>query len=324
MQIPSQESNSSLVESSLNQITHLHSSAITPKIFWENYQKPGKPVVLTGLPERQPEWNLEFLIDQLGDRKFPVRFYGRERYKQDKGTWQNIGSGVESRSMRFSEYAQKLLNGEADEKDMYLGKCSLKNTPLADLPQINQVEAQIGIKNPVTDFNLWCGLGGHTTCLHCDPFDGTLIQLYGKKKVILFPPDQLYDLYPFSLINHLRYGLKLRASYSQVYPQQPDFALFPKFKETFSQRIEVVLNEGEILFIPNGWWHEVSSLGEGVVCSINRFWHITPLSRALCSWNKWRIHLASILAAPHIAKAWLAAIISQDREQKLRHLIQRL
>ncbi len=311
-------------DSLCNLVPRIDGSSLTPKIFFERYQKDGKPVVVTGLVDTELEWNLDYLCEKLSDRVFPVRFYGRERYEQDKRTWTSMGSAVESRSIPFTQYAELLRSREAREKDIYLGKCSLTNMPLVDTATLERAEAQLGLRLPATALNLWLGLGGHTTCLHCDPFDGTLMQLYGAKKVLLFPPAQLYNLYPFSVLNHLRYGLKLRASYSQVYPERPDFASFPKFKQALSHCYETVLNQGDILYIPAGWWHEVTAMGDEVVCSVNRFWHILPLSRALCSWNKWRIHLASVLTTPHIFWEWLKAITSSERQQRLSKLRQKL
>lgn len=159
--------------------------------------------------------------------------------------------------------------------------------------------------------------------MHYDPLDAILIQAHGEKRIVLFPPSQIYNLYPLSVFNYLWHGLKLRANYSQVYPENPDFQKFPKCKNALSHRYEVILKQGEILFIPAGWWHEVTSLGDDVVCSINRFWHVFPLTRAVTSWSKWRLHLAALMASPYIIKTWLTAILSQDREQKLRHLLQR-
>ncbi|MEO1183926.1 MAG: cupin-like domain-containing protein [Cyanobacteria bacterium J06636_27] len=296
----------------------------TKEFFAKEYRKDGIPIVVTGLLETEPNWDLNYLCEQLGEQKFPVRFYGRERYQQDKRNWEDMGSGVESRSIAFSEYAQKLLSGEAKEKDMYLGKCSLADTPLANKPAFKNLQSKLGFSVPITPLNLWLGFGGHTTCLHCDAFDGTLIQLYGTKKVILFSPNQLYNLYPFSLLNNLLYGFKRRASYSQVYPQKPDLKAFPKFKEALSHCYEVVLQPGEILYIPVGWWHEVSCTGDGIVCSVNRFWNISPVNRSLFSWNKWRIHLSSILAIPYFLTVGLIAFFAKDRTQSLKRLLQRL
>ncbi|MEM9922252.1 MAG: cupin-like domain-containing protein [Cyanobacteria bacterium P01_D01_bin.50] len=323
MKTPLEEKRLSVAENSPLSIAKIDGTNLTPELFTEKYQKKGVPVVITGLLDTETSWDLDYLCDNLGEQKFPVRFYGRERYQQDKRKWENMGSGVESRTITFNEYAEKLRNGEAEEKDIYLGKCSLTNTPLANKGAFKDLKSQLGLSVPITPLNLWVGLGGHTTCLHCDAFDGTLIQLYGAKKVILFPPNQLHNIYPFSLLNNLLYGFRKRASYSKVYPQNPDFKAFPKFKKALSQSYEVVLNQGEILYIPVGWWHEVTCLGNGVVSSVNRFWGISPITRSFFSWNKWRIHLSSVLAAPHFFLSGLIAIIYKDRKHNLKRLLQR-
>lgn len=305
-------------------VPHLQAEDLTAESFAHHYQKPGIPVVVSGLLPDIADWDLDYLCHHLGDREVPIRYYGRERYHQDKRQWTSMGSGVDARSMRFADYADLLRDGTAYEQDLYLGRCTLTDTPLADTPVLKQPETQLGMHWPATGFNLWLGSGGHTTCLHYDPMDGTLIQLQGAKRLIFFPPSQLYNLYPFSVWNHLSHGLKRRSTYSQVYPDRPDLQAFPKFQQAQQHRYEVILNPGEILFIPAGWWHEVVALGSGteVVASVNRFWHVYPLSRAVRLWSKWRAHFGTALAASYITKTWGSAIAHRD-EHKLREFIQR-
>jgi lysine-specific demethylase 8/hypoxia-inducible factor 1-alpha inhibitor (HIF hydroxylase) len=301
-------------------VAELSTASLTTDRFVSEFRTRGTPVVIRQLMS-EPEWTLSFLCEQLGDREFPVRYYGQERYQQAKQQWTSMGSGVETRSMPFSTYAQLLENGEARQQDLYLGKCSLKSTPLAESAGLQQVEAQLGLRQPVSAANLWVGMGSHVTCLHCDPFDGILMQMGGAKRLVLFPPSQLPNLYPFPVFAHLRHGLKRRASYSQVYPDRPDFTAFPKFAAALQQRHEVILEPGDVLFIPVGWWHEVTALGDGVVCSVNRFWSVFPRQRVWRSWNKWRIHLGSVLAAPHIAWGLLSSL---GNPQQYRSFVQRL
>lgn len=318
------KNNSSSTNYSFQKVARINKTSLTPEKFFQKYKFDGIPVVVTGLLDSMSTWDLDFLCEKLGDGEYPFRVNGWERYNQEKSQWSNIGSGVESRTMTFRKYAQMLRSQEAYNNDIYLGRCSLKNTPLENIPELKQAEAQMGFKMAATSLNLWVAPGNHVAPLHYDPMDGTLIQLYGSKRVLLFPPSQTYNLYPLSILNYLRYGLKLRGSYSQVYPERPDLVKFPKFEQALSHSYEVILKPGEILFIPAGWWHEVTSLGDGFVCSVNRFWHVLPLLRAITTWNKWRLHLGALMAAPHIVSAWFTAIASKDRKQKLRHLVQRL
>ncbi|NET33926.1 MAG: cupin-like domain-containing protein [Cyanothece sp. SIO1E1] len=308
----------------IHSVPREQASKLDYKLFFETYQKPGHPVVVTGALNDAIDWDLNYLCQQIGDQTFLIRQFGRERYQQDKRQWQSIGSGVESISMTFAEYAAVMQSGQAYEQDLYLAKSPFTHTALAQNANLQQIPAVLPLRGPVTDWYLWVGPGGHTTCLHYDPFDGTLLQLHGTKRLVLFPPSQLYNVYPFPLLNHLRYGPKLRASYSQFYPDRPDYEAFPKIRQAQAHRYEVILNPGDLMFIPAGWWHEISTVGTGMVCSVNRFWHVYPWSRALRLWSKWRIHLASVLAAPAMMASLFKAMTSPDKSNRLGQLLQRL
>lgn len=297
-------------------------SSITPETFFEQYQKNGIPVVITGLLKSEDDWNLDYLCEKLGTQQFLLRFYGHERYKYDKRQWVNIGSGVEAQSLPFTEYAEMLRNRKAHENDIYLAKCPIKNTPLSATESLRNIGEKLGLKKPVGDLNIWMGPGGHVECLHYDAVDGTLMQLHGAKKVVLFPPAQLSNLYAFPVYAHLRHGLKLRSWFSQVYPDKPDFESFPKLKEALQHKQELILNQGELLYIPAGWWHEVTALGDEMVCSVNRFWSVFPGERVMFSWNRWRTYVGYLCAVPYLLVKLAFALCSRQRKQKLRKIWQ--
>lgn len=282
-----------------NIIQKVDFSSLKAETFPTKYQKLGIPVVITGLLG-ELDWNLPYLLDKLGDREFPVRFYGSERYQQDKRKWKSIGSGVTTKNLSFNEYATLLRNGKARERDIYLAKCSLKNTALDSLEYLANIGEKLAFSSPMSDLNLWVGPSGHVESLHYDTLDGTLIQLHGSKKILLFPPSQTKNLYPFPLYLHLRYGLKLRSWFSQVYPSKPDFKAFPKLREALKYQQEIILNRGEILYIPAGWWHEVTALGNEMVCSVNRFWRVNSTEKLLFSSVAMRTYLGILLSLPYM------------------------
>ncbi|MCC5898584.1 MAG: cupin-like domain-containing protein [Phormidium sp. BM_Day4_Bin.17] len=288
--------------------------------FIQEHQIPGIPVVLRqGVSE--PEWNLEYLESKIGSEKFLCRFYGQERQTLDKRKWQTIGSGIAAQCLSFFEYAKLVRSGEAHREDIYLAKCPLATTPLANSPSLQAIGPQFNLYNGITDFNLWAGAGGHTESLHYDTFDGTLIQLAGQKRVVLFPPSQLSNLYPFPLIGHLHHGLKLRSWFSQVYPDKPDFEAFPGLEDAFKHRYEVILNPGDVLYLPVGWWHEVSALGEGFVCSANRFWAVFPRRRVLSQWSSWRTYFAFLLSMPFMSLKFIQALTKPNRKEELEKVL---
>jgi len=313
----------SRVETTVNPIKRVDISSLTPEAFAEQYQNSGCPVVITGLL-KECDWNLNYLCEKLGNQEFLLRFYGHERYKEDKRQWKNIGSGVEAQNLLFSEYADMLHNHQAHKNDIYLAKCSIQNTTLAHTVCLKNIGEQLGLNRPVSDLNIWVGPGGHIECLHYDSVDGTLMQLHGAKKVVLFPPSQTYNLYPFPIYIHLRYGFKLRSWFSQVYPERPDFNAFPKFKQALQYKCELILNQGEILYIPAGWWHEVTALGDEMVCSVNRFWRVSPLARIMFSWTILRTYLGSLCALPYTLLSLAIALFSRERKQKITKILQML
>ncbi|MBW4656216.1 MAG: cupin-like domain-containing protein [Kaiparowitsia implicata GSE-PSE-MK54-09C] len=310
--------------SPLGAIAQVQATQLMPTQFYEQYQKPGIPVLISGLFEADTDWNLDYLCQQLGETEFPIQDHGSSHRARDKRTWTGTGSGVDTIVMPFRQYADLLRSREAHQRDLYMGKCALHQTPLGDTHAFEQLEAHLGLQTPFTPWSFWMGPAGHITHLHYDPMDGTLAQLHGAKRVILFPPSQLYNLYPFSVFNQVRYGMKLRPGHSRVYPDQPEFEQFPRLRAALPHRYEFTLNQGDLLYIPAGWWHEVIAQGDEMSCSVNRFWNVTPLSRALTSWSKWRIHLGSVLALPHLVYALGQALVSGNPAQKIRQLTLKL
>ena len=311
---------------SVQTVDRVSQADLTARQFAERYQQQGIPVVITDLLKPNPDWTLDYLCEQLGDQEFLLRYYGRARYEQDKRDWTSIGSGVQSQSQPFSTYAKLLRTGEAHQQDIYLGKCSLQETPLAETAAVQTLTAQLeslGLQQPASSLNLWIG-SGHIECLHYDAMDGTLIQLHGSKQVILFPPSQTANLYPYPFYAHLRHGLKLRSWFSRTYPNRPDFQAFPRLRTACQHRRDVTLNPGEALYIPAGWWHEVTAIGEEMVCSVNRFWRVYPTPRAWLLWNRWRAYLGSVCAIPRTLLQLVLALLSRDRQQKIKEILQML
>ena len=315
--------NSTISQDSVRLISRWDFTALTPEIFQAQYQRTGTPVVLTGLLHPGCDWDLDYLCEKLGDRELLVRVCGRDRYQQDKRQWQDIGAGIDSQPMPFSRYAEQLRDRTAQEQDLYLAKYPLKGTPLSHDEPLQQVGRRLGLTKPTSDVGLWVGPTDHVEALHYDPVDVLLMQLHGTKKVVLFPPDQTANLYPFPLSVHLRHGLKLRSWCSQLYPERPDLESFPRFKEALQHRYEVTLNPGEVLYLPVGWWHEVTTIGDEMICSVNQTWSVRPTVRALRSWNRWRILLGAVFALPHTLLSVWSATFSHTSKVSLHQLSRR-
>lgn len=91
---------------------------------------------------------------------------------------------------------------------------------------------------------------------HYDVMDNFLIQVRGKKKAVLFHPNDIDHLY-------------IRGDKSLVLDvEHPDLEKFPKFQR--ATKYEAVLNSGDVLFIPALWFHNMTALDFGI--AVNVFW----------------------------------------------------
>nr|CAD7194244.1 unnamed protein product [Timema douglasi]CAD7421617.1 unnamed protein product [Timema poppensis] len=91
---------------------------------------------------------------------------------------------------------------------------------------------------------------------HYDVMDNILIQVKGRKRMVLYSPDEALNMY-------------LTGDKSQVLDiDDPDVERFPKFLS--AQRHECVMESGDIIFIPALWFHNTLALEFGI--AVNIFW----------------------------------------------------
>jgi len=103
----------------------------------------------------------------------------------------------------------------------------------------------------------WFGPAGTVTPLHHDVMNVLLAQVVGRKLVTLIPSFETHLVYN-------RVGV-----YSEVDVEAPDYSRYPLFRDV--SRHQVLLQPGEALFIPVGWWHHVRSLDVSISVSFTNF-----------------------------------------------------
>jgi hypothetical protein len=106
---------------------------------------------------------------------------------------------------------------------------------------------------------MWIGPAGTFTPLHHDLTNNLLLQIVGRKVLLLAAPGEAPKLYND---HHV---------YSRVRDlTEPDIvARFPRLDGIRVHR--VVLNPGDTLFIPLGWWHQVTALDFSVTITHTNF-----------------------------------------------------
>ncbi|XP_071394946.1 HSPB1-associated protein 1 homolog [Centroberyx affinis] len=108
---------------------------------------------------------------------------------------------------------------------------------------------------------LWIGTEGANTPCHLDSYGCNLVlQVQGRKRWHLFPPDDAANMYP------TRIPYEESSVFSQVDVLRPDLQRFPAFRRARAHT--VTLQPGQVLYVPRHWWHYVESV-DPVTVSVN-------------------------------------------------------
>jgi len=119
--------------------------------------------------------------------------------------------------------------------------------------------------SPPRGASLWVGPAGTLSPIHFDPHNVLLVQAQGRKRVRLVPPDRV------AMFEGLD-GYYATADIDDPDAIRPDSVL------------SVVLDPGDALFVPVGYFHEVTALEPSITLSLlcfpwdNDFHWITPVS----------------------------------------------
>jgi hypothetical protein len=112
----------------------------------------------------------------------------------------------------------------------------------------------------------WLGPAGTVTPLHCDYDDNIFAQVWGTKRIFLAPAHHDEFLYPREA-NPVLVG-------SPFDPEHPDFDTYPLARR--ATIIECIVNPGDMLYVPAGWYHQVRALTFSL--SVNRWARAMPLA----------------------------------------------
>ena len=143
------------------------------------------------------------------------------------------------------------------------------STPLASRMPEFKTENHIDLSNINAEAYIWIG-GPSRISAHYDFFENLAFVVAGRRQFILFPPDQLPNLY----IGPLDYS-PAGQPISLVDFHRPDFEIFPRFREALNHALVANLEPGDAIFIPSMWWHHVEAF-DPVNILVNYWYRKSP------------------------------------------------
>ena len=205
-----------------------------------------KPLDRAGIADRLGDLSVT-LFTEPSERNHPQRWTTREirlrefledeGYRRDPSTWHRVVSNIRNSPPDVNA----ILGFDAGEFFDYRGYLNAAN--------------------------LWVSYQGVFTKSHFDELENFNIALEGRKRLIVAPPGS-HQYYPRSI--RRGFGDK-----SQVFDfDEVDERKFPRILGKLAQRRELILEAGQMLYIPLGWWHQAESLDE-VNINVN-FWLRDP------------------------------------------------
>lgn len=211
---------------------------ISKEKFLKEYFYQNKPVILEDISKDWPaydKWDLDYFKEKAGDITVPL-YDG----KPAKGRQSSHGPAMK---VPFAEYIDILKKGPTDLRMFFFNL--LQNCPeLVNDFKYPELGVKFFKKLPV----MFIGGEGSSVVMHYDMdlANNFHFNFFGKKRVILYPPDQTGLLYkvPYSIV-----------SMEIINMDDPDFEKYPALAR--AKGFEAYMKHGDCLFIPSKWWHFV-------------------------------------------------------------------
>lgn len=226
---------------------------ISKEDFNQWYFLPQKPLLIKGLADKHPagqKWTMDYIKKVCGDVMVDV-FDNNNKNNASAFTKPDL-------KMKFSDYVDTIIQNKSTSLRMFLFnmfKCKpelRKDFPCPDL--FKGMLGRVGF--------MFFGAKGIKVRIHQDmDFSNVILtQFYGRKRVVLVDPkysDLLYKL-PYN-------------THSLVDLDDPDYDKYPGLR--FIETYECILEPGDSVFIPSGYWHYITYLDGGFSVSYRKMAH---------------------------------------------------
>jgi hypothetical protein len=236
--------------------------------FYDNYVRPGKPVVIKNAMKSWKaigSWTDAYLKEKIGDKLMKVeRSYNKEfgYLADDKTKWSFS-------NMTFTNFTEVYLIPKPEDRNAvwehYYLDSEFPEELKTDVHLPDWIPCLHDEPPPFFRYtNMWMGGGEEISLLHNDWEDNLLHVVSGYKLFTLVDPktpsEYLYEVYDDKVTE---------TKLSPVNPTDPDvLSKYPLFAN--AEPIQIMLEPGDILFIPALYWHQVNSYCRHI--SVNIWW----------------------------------------------------
>jgi hypothetical protein len=227
--------------------------------FLERYYAANRPVILTGEMDSWPaltRWTPEYLRERLAGRL--IEYQGARnddpRFELDKD--------AHRREAPFDLFLDEITR-EGAGNDAYLTAYNSERNQAALAPlagDVGRLDKFLDPAGPHPDGMPWIGPAGTFTPLHHDLTNNFIAQMRGRKRVLVMPASEVGRVYNAQHV------------FSEVGDLEAKALDTVRFARLQGARVyQVLLEPGEILFMPLAWWHQVRSLDFSVTLTYTNF-----------------------------------------------------
>ncbi len=231
-------------------------SSIQTQVFKEQYYLPLKPLVIKDVAKNWPAfhtWNWEYFIEKVGRQK--VGIYNN--IKSDAYTPVNTADDYTS----FEAYINMVRNGPAAWRIFLFNIFDHAPELIQDFSWPEHLMNGYVKKYPM----LFVGGAGSITHMHFDIDLSHIMhtQFVGRKRVLLFPFQEQHKLYrkPWEVLSMVDFSYYYDDDRSRI-----DYKAFPALRH--AKGYEVILEHGDTLFMPAGYWHHMEYIESGFAMSL--------------------------------------------------------
>ena len=225
---------------------------ISKKEFYNNYVKKQKPLVIEQLTQDWPaysKWKLLYIKEIAGDKTVPLYDDRPVSYKD--------GFNKAHAKMKMADYIDLLLKGPTNYR-IFLYNLMKEVPALSNDFKWPNIGLHLVKQLPM----LFFGGENSRVFMHYDIDYSNILHFHfhGKKRCVLFAPSETPYLYkvPHALISR-----------EDINFDDPDFEKWPALKK--AKGLVAELNHGEMLYMPEGYWHYMKYITPGFSMSLRAF-----------------------------------------------------